>query len=187
MHVPSCDACLCLCLCYELSAHEGRMHVCQCTSTANYNSHKNIKRRPFTIFSKSHEVTAQCPRSARACACDAPAIAGRTADAAGLHVWRDALLGPPKMKRHATVRSGAEVMVALLNGQHGAQDLVTRLAPLGYEGPVRYFFPRQVVIQLPGHDLRTKTIRNRCLEGVARASSRHIYSVSCRPWSFLTA
>jgi hypothetical protein len=34
------------------------------------------------------------------------------------------------------VAGGPEVVVALLNGQHGAQELVPGLAPLGNEGPI---------------------------------------------------
>ena len=36
-------------------------------------------------------------------------------------------------------------MIALLNGQHGAEDFIARLAPLGYEGAISDFLTDQVV------------------------------------------
>ena len=44
------------------------------------------------------------------------------------------------------MRGGPKVVVALLNRQHRAQDLVARLAPLGYQRAVRDFLAHQPLV-----------------------------------------
>ncbi len=69
------------------------------------------------------------------------AVPRRARDAARLHVRRDTLLLAARAQRHAAVAGGPEVVVVLLDRQHGAQDFIAWLAPLGYERSVRHLFP----------------------------------------------
>jgi hypothetical protein len=53
-----------------------------------------------------------------------------------LYVRRYTLLAGTHAQRYAAVACGAKVVVAFLDGQHGAQDLIAGLAPLCDEGAV---------------------------------------------------
>ncbi len=52
-------------------------------------------------------------------------------------------------------------MIALLDGQHGAQDLIARLSPLGYEGAISDLLTDQVV-KLHSHNQGFAVV-GRCL------------------------
>lgn len=72
--------------------------------------------------------------------------------------------------------SGAKVVVALLNGQHGAQNLIARFSPLCYQGAICYLFstkPIKLHEQHKQNDLRcriTSSFRNIVLQRVPRSA-----------------